>query len=197
MEVTIRKLTPALIEDYARFFDTTPHNPSGNGDKCYCITFCRDRVYQGGGQYWYATADERRTHGVARVQDGDIQGYLAYLDGEAVGWCNAGTKADYQEVFAHMRSDNIPVDECREGEKIKFIFCLAVAPKVQRTGVATQLIEYICADAAADGFDCVETHTYADFLRDGFRGVLPMYKKCGFEVYAEQGDNIIVRRATR
>jgi len=194
MNINIKKLTPDLVDDYARFFDTTPHNPSGNGDKCYCITFCKDCVYSDGGSYWYPTADERRLHGINRVKDGNIQGYLAYMDGVVVGWCNAGAKADYKEVFDHMRSDKIPVDECTEGEKINFIFCFVIAPKVHRMGVATELLEYILKDAKQEGFDIIEAHTYKDFLRDGFKGMLSLYKKCDFYVHKEEHLDLIVRK---
>ena len=194
MNIEIRKLTPELVQDYVHFFDTTHHNTSGGGDKCYCVTFCKDEVYRSGGKYWYQEADERKTHGIKRVQDGDIQGYLAYLDGAVVGWCNAGAKMDYKEVIDHMRSDGIPVDECCKDDKIKFIFCLAIAPKVQRMGIATKLLEYICKDATSEGFAFVETNTYDGFMRDGFRGTLSMYEKCGFKIYVEHGENIVVRR---
>ena len=195
MKVEIKKLTPERVEDYVQFFDTVPHNPSGNGDKCYCVTFCKDAVYQSGGLYWYPTAEERRQHGMKRVMDGDIQGYLAYVDGEVVGWCNAGDKADYGECIDHVRTyGNVPVEKSQPGEKIKFIFCFAVAPSVQRRGVVTQLINFVCEDARAAGFECVEAHTYRDFTRDGFKGTLGMYEKCGFTVYVEEGDNVVVRR---
>jgi len=197
MNIEIRKLTPDLAQDYAHFFDTTPHNHSGDGNKCYCITFCKDNVYNTGGSHWYRTPDERRCHGVKRVQDGDIQGYLAYLDGEAVGWCNAGTKTDYTAVVNYIRSEGIPVDECNTNEMIKFIFCFTVAPKVQRKGIATQLLKRICQDAADEGFDFVETHTHKDFLRDGFRGTLKMFEKCNFNVYAENENNIVVRKTLK
>jgi len=193
----IRKLTPDLVDDYVRFFDTTPHNPSGNGDKCYCITFCKDCVYHNGGSYWYPTSNERRLHGIERVKDGNINGYLAYLDGDVVGWCNAGTKSDYKEVIDHMRSEKIPVDECHDDDNMLFIFCFAVAPKVQRMGIATQLLEYICKDAALEGFNIIETHTYNKFVRDGLKGTLKMYEKCGFSVHAEEHDNIVVRRTLK
>jgi len=194
VDIEIKKLTAELVQDYVNFFDTTPHNPSGDGDKCYCITFCKDKVYHSGGKYWYPSADERRTHGIQRVKDGDIQGYLAYLDGEVVGWCNVGAKADYTEVIDHMRMDGIPVPECRESDKIKFIFCFAVAPQVQRMGVATRLLEYICKDATQEGFEIIETNTYDGFKRDGFRGTLSLYEKCGFSIYTEHDEKIVVRR---
>ena len=197
MNIEIRKLTPDLADDYARFFDETPHNNSGGKDKCYCVTFCRDGVYRSGGKHWYPSPEERRLHGIRRVKDGDIQGYLAYCDGEIVGWCNANAKADCREVMDHMRSVGIPVEECGAGEKGKFVFCFAIAPKMQGMGIATRLLEHICQDAAGDGFDFVEAQTQAEFVNDGFRGPLAMYEKCGFGIRAERDGKIVVRKSLR
>jgi len=194
MNIKIRKLTPDLAEDYANFFNATAHNNTGKGTKCYCVTFCRDNVYHSGGQHWYKSPEERRLHGIKRVQDGDIQGYFAYLNGEIVGWCNANTKLDCQEVMNYMRSVGIPVDECRAGEKGKFVFCFVITPKFQRMGVGTQLLEYVCQDAAAEGFDFIEAQTHIEFTGDGFRGPLEMYKKRGFTVYAENEGKVVVRK---
>ena len=133
-----------------------------------------------------------------RKKEGSIQGYLAYLDGEVVGWCNANDKDKCQECMNHMRTYNdVPVDECRAGEKIKFVFCFAIAPKAQKMGIATKLLEYICQDAAADGYDYIEARTQINLTDDGFRGPLALYQKCGFSRYAEQGNNIVLRKALK
>ena len=199
MNIEIKKLTPELAEDYAHFFDTTPH--WGNEDtKCYCITWCGDNVYHNGGSHWFDSPSERRIHAIERVQAGDIKGYLAYYDNKMVGWCNANTKSDCKECINYLRSDGgVPLEECCITEKIKFIFCFAIAPEVQRKGVATQLLEYVCQDAAVNNYDFVETITnkeIVDASRD-FNGPLAMYEKCGFNKHAEQGDKIVIRKALK
>ena len=197
MNIEIRKLIPSLAEDYVHFFDVTPHY--GKDDtKCYCITWCNDNVYHSGGKHWHPSSNERRIHAIQRVQNGDIHGYLAYRGDEVVGWCNANTKAACQECINYLRTDGgVPLEECQEGEKVKFIFCFAIAPKVQRRGVATQLLEYVCLDAATEGFDFVEAFPSkkpTDPTGD-HRGPLAMYEKCGFSIYAEQEGKIVVRKA--
>ena len=195
MNIEVRKLTPQLAEEYARFFDTTPHNDTNDGAKCYCVTFCRDNVYRNGGKYWYSSQEERRLHGIQRVLDGDIQGYLAYSEGMVVGWCNSNAKTNCQLVINNMRSRaGIPVDECSANEKVKSVFCFAIAPKMQKMGVATRLLEYVCQDAAADGFDFVEAYTHKEFMHDGFRGTLALYKNCGFHIHAEKDGKVVVRK---
>jgi len=112
MNIEIRKLTPDLADDYAHFFDSVRHNNAGHGDKCYCVTHCDDRVYRSGGTHWYPTWEERRLHAIQRIKDGNIQGYFAYCDDKIVGWCNANTKANCQEILEYWRyGAGIPIDE--------------------------------------------------------------------------------------
>ena len=194
MEIEIKELSPDLAEDYARFFDTTPHNNTGKGTKCYCVTWCSDPVYHSGGEHWYPSEEERRLHGLKRVKDGSIRGYLAYCGDEIVGWCNVNTKADCQEAMKYFRSMGIPIDECRAGEKSKFVFCFAIAPKAQSMGVATKLLAHACQDAADNGFDFIEALPYRELADDGFRGPLALYEKCGFSIQAEHEGKVVVRK---
>lgn len=193
-DIEIRKLTPELADDYTHFFDTTPHNDTGKGEKCYCLSWCGDNVYHNGGEYWYPASEERRAHAIKRVKHGDIQGYLAYRSDEIVGWCNANAKANCQEAIKYFRSAGVPVDEYRAGEKTKSVFCFVIAPKMRRMGAATKLLEFICQDAAADGFDIVEAYTNIEFTQDGFKGPLEMYEKCGFSRHAEQDGKVVVQK---
>lgn len=199
MNIKIQKLTPGIAEDYARFFDTTPHDGSAE-TKCYCLTWCGDNAYQNGGSHWYPTPEERRIHAIRRIQNGDLQGYLAYKDDKIVGWCNANTKADCQGCMNYLRFDcGVPLEGCREDEKVKFVFCFVIAPEMQRKGVAAQLLAHICQDAAADGFDFVEAYVnekFVDVARD-FRGPLAMYEKCGFHKYASQDGKVVMRKAVK
>jgi len=88
-----------------------------------------------------------------------------------------------------------PVEDCKDGEKVKFIFCFTIAPDYRRKGVASRLLEYICDDAKADGYDFVEVFTKKEFANDGFRGVFEMYEKHGFYIHSEQDGKVIMRRA--
>jgi GNAT superfamily N-acetyltransferase len=129
--------------------------------------------------------------GMTRLKKEDFMASLVYCDNEIVGWCNANTKSDCQECMHAMRTySGVPVAECLAEEKIKFIFCFVIAPKWRKMGIATKLLRHICKDAATDGFDYVEARTNKNFIEDGFKGPLALYEKCGFSIYATQGDNV-------
>lgn len=196
MDIKIRRLTPDLAEDYARFFDVTPHNIHTNGGKCYCVTWRSDDSYVGNGAPWFPSCEERRERAIQFVRDGSLMGYLAYHGDEIVGWCNAN--GNCQVCINYLRSF-WPIEEYHANIKIKSVFCFVIAPEMQRKGIATQLLERVCTDAARDGFDFVEA--YVDkILNDtdeDFRGYLAMYEKCGFFKFAEREGKIVVRKALK
>ena len=196
MNIEIRRLTPDLAEDYARFFDVTPHNVNTGGGKCYCVTWRSDNSYVGNGDHWFPSCEERRERAIQFVRAGNLQGYLAYCGDEIVGWCNANENC--QLCINYLRS-YWPIEEYHADIKIKSVFCFVIAPEMQRKGIATQLLERVCKDAANDGFDFVEA--YVDrILNDtdeDFRGHLAIYEKCGFTKSAEREGRVVVRKALK
>lgn len=69
---------------------------------------------------------------------------------------------------------------------------------MQRKGIATQLIERGCQDAAHDGFDFVEAYVNKNFIStaEDFRGPSEMYEKCGFYKHAEQDGRAVMRKSS-
>lgn len=196
MEIKIRRLTPDLADDYIKFFDETPHDVDIDEQKCYCITWRSDASYANGESHWFPTREERKEKAREFVRAGSIQGYLAYYEDEIVGWCN--TNADCRLCLDFL-SSYWPTEEYREDIKVKFVFCFMVAPKMQRKGVATKLLERVCKDAERDGFDFIEAFINKEFIYDShdFRGPLAMYEKCGFFIYSQREDKVVVRKLLR
>jgi len=195
MEIEIRRLTPDLAEEYAHFFDVTPHDVNIDERKCYCVTWRSDDSYSDG-MHWYPTRAERRERAIQFIRAGSLQGYLAYYDGRIVGWCNANAECklgvDYLRSFW-------PIEEHRSDVRIKSVFCFMVAPEMQRKGIATQLLERVCKDAADEGYDFVEAYINEVFIEEDhdFRGPLAMYEKCGFFVCAKRDGRVVVRKALK
>ena len=194
MNIEIRKLTPELAEDYAHFFDVTPHWDRTRKDElpCYCVTWRNDDTYTGDGDHWYPTREERRERAIQFIRAGSMQGYLAYRGGKIAGWCSA--TADCQGGVDYLRS-YWPIEEYRADVKVKSIFCFMVAPDAQRLGVASKLVERVCKDAALDGFDYVEAYPNKEYVAPDCRGPLEMYVKCGFRQCAERDGRVVVRKA--
>ena len=196
MNIEIRKLTPALAEDYVTFFDTTPHNERYKM-KCYCVYWCNEDSED---EHFYSKK-ARREYALHCVKENIIKGYLAYCDDKVVGWCNANTKADCLKSKGWRGSNGPrkgfrPTEETTPEIKAKSVFCFAIAPKMRRQGVATQLLARVCQDAAEDGFDFVEAYPEKEITdkSENCVGYADMYKKMGFIVYCEMKKNFIMRK---
>lgn len=196
MKIEIRKLTPDLADDYVHFFDVTPHDVNIDEQKCYCVTWRSDDSYAHGEPHWFPTREERRARAREFVRSGSIQGYLAYYEDEIVGWCNAS--ADCKMGVNYLRSF-WPIEEYSLDVRVKSVFCFTVAPKMQRMGISTRLLEKVCEDAASESYDFVEAYIKKEYIYTDhdFRGPLEMYKKCGFSIYAEREDKAVVRKALK
>lgn len=193
MNTEIKRLTPELADDYVRFFDVTPHDEYVDEHKCYCVCWCADD-YEGKD---FSTAAKRRAAAHRYVQSGIIQGYLAYLDGKPVGWCNANTKADCLKCCSwRMFMKDVPTNT---SEKIKSIFCFVIAPQMQRQGIATKLLEQVIHDARDDGFDAIEAYPNQQFVSvaSDFMGPASMYEKYGFEVIGYTAQKAIMQKKLR
>ena len=190
MNIEIRKLTPALADDYVHFFDTTPHATHKEEHRCYCVWWCND---DSEGKD-YLPLEKRRNYAIEYVKGGNIQGYLAYCDEQVVGWCNANTKADCLKCYCWRRfMGAVPTEE---SAKVKSIFCFAVAPHMKRHGISTKLLERVCHDAAQDGFDVVEAYPNKTFIDDAedFMGPAALFKKAGFATHGETEQKLIMRK---
>jgi GNAT superfamily N-acetyltransferase len=196
MNIEIKKLKPGLAQEYAHFFDVTPHDDHSDKDElpCYCVSWRSDGSYDDENIHWYPTREQRRERAIQFVRDGSIQGYLAYCGDEIVGWCNA--TADCQGGINYLRS-HWPIQEYREDVKVKSIFCFVVAPKMQRKGIATKLLKRVCKDAADDGFDFVEAYPNVKYGAFDFGGPLAMYEKCGFGIQAQREGRAVVRKGLK
>lgn len=192
MNLEIRRLAPELADDYIHFFDVTPHDDGIDEHKCYCVCWVSDDT---AGKDM-STRENRRRFAREYVRGGQLQGYLAYIDGQPVGWCNANTKANCLQCrsWRYFMQD-VSVDAA---ENIKSVFCFVIAPEWKRHGIATQLLERVCADAQADGFDCVEVYPNKTFASESsdFMGPIHMYEKLGFTAIHETEHKLIMRKAT-
>jgi len=197
MNIEIRKLTPDLLEDYLCFFETEAHADNPNEDRCYCVCWCSDDHREGKD---FSSPEKRRDLAVQYINNGIIQGYLAYHDNKVVGWCNANKKADCLNCISWLRvmaaKNKI---ESKPENNVKSIFCFAIAPSMKRKGVATKLLECVCKDAANDGYDCIEVYPHKKFIDEfsDFMGPAVLYKKHGFIIHEELEHKLVMRKALK
>jgi ribosomal protein S18 acetylase RimI-like enzyme len=124
------------------------------------------------------------------IQKGKMRGYLAYLDGEPIGWCNANDKVNYPRLVS-----NKDLWDGKE-EKICSIVCFIIAPEHRRKGIASQILDVICRDFSKRGYEYVEAYPRKGELTcaEHYHGPLSMYVNAGFTLYKSFGSYDIVRK---
>ncbi len=156
MSITIKALSPELINDFFDFFDNRAFSDGSPFYPCYCNAFnmsleqiktqlfARSELYGKGAEGWKRVL---RSSAWEMVKSGAIQGYLAYDDELAVGWCNANDRMNYYRV-GEFDMDNIPEDRpplgCSEKGIVKSVVCFEISPDHRGRGIAGMLLAQVC-----------------------------------------------------
>ena len=197
--LTVLRLSPARQDDYLRFFDhergpAFADNPEWA--RCYCHYYEVSPALD-----WKAfDGPMNRAAMTARIATGEMDGYLAYDDGEVVGWMNAQPYAKLPHACARMRiaAPPLPVP----AHEAAAIVCFVVAPARRRQGVARALLTAGVADLAARGLALVDafpwnTEPGNERAADHYHGSLPLFAQAGFVPIAVHENVTVVRKALR
>ena len=190
----IKKLTPAMVEDYLQFFDTEDHSDNIPEHKCYCVCWSSDDHRSG--MERMSTAEKRRTLAKKYVENGMIKGYLAYEEDRVVGWCNTNEKTSCRNCISWIRLMGGVMGAEEENLKVRSVFCFAIANDMKRQGIATKLLSHVCSESAREGFDVIEAYPRKVLKGiDDFEGPLSMFLKCGFTIHRELPEMFVVRKS--
>lgn len=192
MNIEIRKLTRELTPDYLDFFDNrafTDGNPNG---PCYCTSPNQDEkeIRQMVSEFKENGVKETvRKYAVEMLNEGKIQGYLAFDGDVSIGWCNAADIESYTGFVPDFARDNI----C--GKTVSIV-CFEIAPEYRGMGLASAFIDRVCVDAKAKGYVAVEGYAQIRKERDDydFYGPIRLYEKAGFSEVARQNGQVIMRK---
>jgi len=185
MKLDIRPLTPDLLEDYLDFFGNVAFADHPEWSQCYCMHFHwaadMEAEFHRSGKRGYDYVTDFIKHGV-------IQGYLAYLDGKVVGWCNANDKKNYTALPERW--------EANEDEKVKSVVCFLVAPGMRGKGIASMMLTRVCVDAQAQGYDFIEGYPPAGAcdMYIAHHGTVRLFEKFGFAVHAAFEHDAVMRK---
>lgn len=190
--LSVIRLSPKALPDYLYFFEHVAHTDYPEWDRCYCLDYCATDNRREAAELFH-DADVRRQYAIRYVNEGIIKGYLAYLDGQVVGWCNANDRAACTRCAGY---DEMVPNRPDDGLRVKSVFCFTVAPAVRGQHIATALLGEVIADARRAGYDAVEGYPEkgdAD-LYHNYPGHLALYRKLGFEIVGESEHCLIVQK---
>lgn len=183
-DITIKPLTPTLLNDYLNFFDNDAFadNPDWSACYCRCHHFNHKEC-----DFDSTGAEENRAAAIELIKNGKIKGYLAYDNDKPVGWLNANNRNNFTAV---------PYDKLNGSEKIGSIMCFVIAKDYRRQGIARKLLNTACNGFKKQGLEFVETYPVADVIGDdkNYHGPQSLYLSAGFEEYDrhDRGDVTVV-----
>ena len=166
-------VTPDRFEDFADVI-----NKNRRATHCWCLShrLTAAEITELGGD----GEDQRERAMRALCERAHPPGVVTYRDGEPVGWCNIGPRAEITRL--HRSTLMLPTDDL----PVWSIVCVVVRSGDRRQGVSQHLIDGAVAYAAAHGAPAVESHPVdPDGRMDltmAFVGTRAMFERAGFEV---------------
>jgi ribosomal protein S18 acetylase RimI-like enzyme len=191
----VASLSPSRREDYLAFFDhergrAFADNPAWSA--CYCHFFHTPAALD-----WSAlSAEANRTAMGARIEVGEMEGFLALDDADrVVGWLNAQPRHKLSHCFARLDVPPTPLDV--PAHEAAVILCFVIDPALRRRGVARALLTQALASFAQRGIRVVDAFPAQSDETDAaahFRGPLALYEQLGFSRLSVHDDTIAMRK---
>jgi len=191
MNLVIRALTYDLLDDYLDFFDNIAFSDHKEWSACYCVHFHWDSILEEESKL-SSIKKGGRDYAIEFIRDNIIQGYLAYFNDSVVGWCNANDKNGFRNLVERK--------ELWEGvdhdTKVKAVVCFLIAPEFRGKGIASQLLDRVCQDALADGYQYIEAypHKGETDIYVNHHGPYTLYEKFGFDLHRHMKRDSVVRK---
>lgn len=181
MDFIVKKLLPDMADDYIDLFDERGFSDGSINKGCYCV--------------WHHWTDDhernraklpenerplvKRDYAKRLIQEGILNGFVAYRNGKIIGFCNADLKDNY---YRHNRVNHSNSWlGIQKDSKVLCIVCYVVDVSLRGKGVASALLQYACKYAADNGYDWVEAYpSFESFDNQHCGGPFSMYEKQGF-----------------
>ncbi|HVF12355.1 MAG TPA: hypothetical protein VNA87_04640 [Actinomycetota bacterium] len=107
-DIQVHEVKGARIDDMLSFFDTDAFAGNAGWASCYCMFYHREDPMTNGSNPWRENREEMRQ----RLESGSTIGYLAYVDGQPAGWCNASLRSAYPTRRNGDKDDQVGVVAC-------------------------------------------------------------------------------------
>lgn len=184
MNIQIKALSPEILEDYLYFFDNICFSENPHWSACYCFSF----HFTGKSEEW--KRDRNRASVINYVKQDKMRGYLAFLNNQPIGWCNANDRNSFQSLGKYYKLT------AELDKKICAVVCFLIHPEYRRKGIALQLLHKVIDDYSARGYDYLEAYPGKGSLSDEnhYKGPMRLYEEFNFQKIAEYDDYFIVRK---
>lgn len=185
MEIVIKPLSKETAADFFDFFDHRAFADGSPEGPCYCTRYQMTAqeeaaAFAAAGNPVFRSQefiDMLKSIAAKQIEDGKLNGYLAYADNMAIGWCNVNDKSNFPK-----RSANGARYYAEPEKREKVVACFEIAPEYRGKGVATALLDYAVKDAFRVGYRAVEGYPVKrkEHYEWDFQGPFRLYAKSGF-----------------
>jgi GNAT superfamily N-acetyltransferase len=166
--IVIARLDQDRLRDFYRV-----HSAENEADWCMCSAWWVP-TWDGWGD---RTATENRSVREALFQRGEFDGYLGYLDGKPVGWCQAGPRDRLEKLCRQL---GLAPDAAAWA-----ITCFLIVPAHRHAGVASAMLHGVLEDLQRRGVRRVEAFPKRGEGLDAgdlWNGPEAMFLQAGFRV---------------
>lgn len=187
MEITIKPLSPEILDDWLYFFEKIGFADNPDWAGCYCHFY----HFPGSIKKWKKqSAKQNRTASIDLIRSGEMHGFLAYLNDKPVGWCNINKRDKYAKKIYKDDSSDSPE------KKIAGIVCFLIAHTNRRQGIARNILKYAISHYKQKNYDIIESYPRKGELSDAhsYRGPISLYKSEGFTIHKELKEIYIMRK---
>lgn len=193
--LVVAPLTPGRRDDFLCFFDhehgsAFVDNPAWA--KCYCHYYHVPKAIA-----WESLdAGANRIAMTARIDVGEMEGFLAYAGDEVVGWLNAQPYPKLRHACARLGIAPPELDV--RPEQAAAVVCFVIAPAWRRRGVARALLAAALAAFAARGILVVDAFPFnassSSTPSDHYHGPRALFDATGFSPLRVDGEVTVMRR---
>jgi len=191
----VERLTPARRDDYLRFFDHErgpAFADNAEWARCYCHFYEVPKALP-----WADfTGEQNRTAMAARIDTGEMEGFIAYAGDDVVGWLNVQPRHKLVHCWQRLGVEPTPLDVPLADAAV--IVCFVVAPQWRRRGVAKALLDGALASLALRGIGVVDAFPFrsepSELPTDHYHGPASLFRAAGFEAIGETADVIVMRK---
>lgn len=125
------------------------------------------------------------------IQSGKKKGYLAYMEGKPIGWCDVNLKSAYEYLGRELPES---VTKDRNPDTLSVVSIL-VSPEYRGQGVATALLDRVMQDASKNKIQTVEAYPSMHEFSDGsFPVYLHLFLKAGFQTVYQGAESAVLQK---
>ncbi|OGF55263.1 MAG: hypothetical protein A2Z21_09280 [Candidatus Fraserbacteria bacterium RBG_16_55_9] len=149
------------------------HSEANAAGWCHCIAWWVP-TWEGWGE---RSASENRRLRDELCDRGEYDGYLLYVDGDPVGWCQIGPRDRLVKIVRQYQLFPDP--------KTWAITCFFIAPSHRQKGLASYLLHEVVRDLAKRGVRRIEAYPKCGEgleAHDLWTGAEAMFREAGFRV---------------